>query len=570
MAEITGGELLMECLAAQGVEVMMSIPDGTFNIIFDWIHKNGEARNMRMITMRHEAAGAHIADGYARVTGKPAVVMSCAGPGAANMISGVITAHVENIPMIAITTSRRGDLVNPNRGGMQVFDQVPAYRAVTKNSISVGRWDRIPDAVADAFRRALSGVPGPVHIDIPEDIITKIKGDMSKTPPLPKVEIPMPAADPAAVARAAEMLVNAKMPLIYCGSAVVRTDSWPELEELAEYLGCPVTASPGGRGALPEDHPLCIPTTAGMARAAAAQSDVVFIIGGRLGELDFYGKPPLWGLPGAQKIIQNHIDYSYMGVNRPVDVPLVGYAKVVLKQLMDAVRQLTPKRDPIPKMKEYADLIKLGRDAMMKTHCPDREEPIYPGTMMVKTRAFFPRDAIMVMDGGNTSLGNAHVNWILGPRKCLWTSDFGHLGTGLPYAIGAKLGAPDCPVFMITGDSAFFFNVQELETALRCDLPIICVINVDHAWGMEKNSQIRTFGHNDYFVNCDHKPIRHDKVAEAIGCFGAYVNKLSELEPALKAAVESGKPAVIHVEVDPVENTKPAGLEMWVGAKSAC
>jgi acetolactate synthase-1/2/3 large subunit len=570
MAEITGGELLMECLAAQGVEVMFSIPDGTYNIIFKWIHDHGKEKNMRMVTMRHEAAGAHMADGYARVSGKPAVVMSCAGPGAANMISGVITAHVENIPMIAITTSRRTDLVNPNRGGMQVFDQVPAYRAVTKNSIYVTRWENIPDAVADAFRRAISGVPGPVHIDIAEDVVTKIKGDIKNAPPRPKVELVMPAANPDDVAKAAEMLVNAKTPLLYAGAAVVRGGAWEELEALADYLGIPVTASPGGRGALPEDHPLCIPTTAGMARAAAGQSDVVFVVGGRFGELDFYGKPPLWGTPENQKIIQNHIDISYMGLNRPVDVPLIGHCKVVLKQVLEAAKKLTDKREPIKKLKEYKDLITLGTNAMYATHAPEQDSPIVPGSMMKKTSDFFGKDGIMVMDGGNTSLGNAHINWIKGPRQMLWTSDFGHLGTGTPYAIGAKLAAPDKPVFMITGDSAFFFNVQEMETALRENLPIICVINVDHAWGMEKNSQNRTFGHNDYFVNVEHKPIRHDKIAEAIGCFGAYVTKLSELEPALKAAVDSGKPAIIHVEVDPVSNTKPAGLEMWVGAKSAC
>ena len=570
MAEITGGELLMECLAEQGVECMLSIPDGTYNILFDWIHKNGEKRNLRMITMRHEAAGAHMADGWARVNGRPAVVMSCAGPGAANMISGVITAHVENVPMIAITTSRRSDLVNPSRGGMQVFNQVPAYAAVTKSSIYVTRWDRIPDAVADAFRKAMSGVPGPVHIDIAEDVVTKIKGDIKDAPPQPRVEVPLPAADPAAVAEAAKMLVDAKTPLIYAGSAVVRGNAWEELEALADYLGIPVTASPGGRGALPEDHALCIPTTAGMARAAASQSDLVFIVGGRIGELDFYGKPPLWGPPGVQKTIQNHIDPAYMGMNRPVDLPLVGHCKIVLAQLLEAAKKLTEKREPIAKLKEYKDLVTMGTNVMKQTHCPDQEEPIFPGTMMLKTREFFPRDAIMVMDGGNTSLGNAHVNLILGPRKMLWTSDFGHLGTGVPYAIGAKLAAPDKDVFLITGDSAFFFNVQELETSLRANAPIICVVNVDHAWGMEKNSQNRTFGHNDFYVNVEHKPIRHDKIAEAMGCFGAYVTKLSELEPALKAAKESGRPAVIHVEVDPVENTKPAGLEMWVGAKSAC
>lgn len=566
MADISGGELLMECLVNQGINVIFGIPDGTFNNMFQWTHEHGEAKNLRFVTMRHEAAGAHMADAMARVTGKPGVVISGAGPGVANMIAGVATAFAENIPMIALTSSRRTDLISPPRGGMQVLDQVAAINPLSKMSAQVTRPERIPEVFGLAFRTATTGMPGPAHIDIPEDIMyARIPAESA--PPTPPVALSLPGADEEMVAKAAEMLVNAKEPFIHCGATVVRAEAWEELVELAEHLGIPVTTTPAGRGALPEDHPLCIPTIATTCRAALSQADVVLAVGVRFGELDFFGRAPLWGTPETQKLIQIHIAPEHIGVNKKVDIPLIGHAKIALKQLLEAVKKLSKKRDEHPKMQQYRDLIAMTERELLKKHCTG-SAPVVTGEMIKEAREFFPREAITVLDGGNTSLWNVHFNKILAPRTMLWTSDFGHLGTGLPYAIGAKLAAPDTPVYLISGDSAFGFNIQELETARRNNANIIALVAVDNAWGMEKSSQGRIFGTHDYYVNCEHSPARYDKIAEAFGCFGACVEKPEEVKPALQKAADSGLPAVIHVAVDAQANVFPPGIELWAATHS--
>jgi acetolactate synthase-1/2/3 large subunit len=568
MGDISGGELLMECLANQGTSIIFGIPDGGFNIMFKWTHFNGEKRNLRFVTPRHEAAGAHMADAMARVTGKPGVAIAGAGPGAANLVSGVITAHAENIPMIVLTTSRRTDMISPPRGGMQVFDQVALFKPVTKLSAMLTCWERIPELVALAYRTSLSGIPGPVHLDIPEDMLNARKPE-SAAAPCPSVyeTLGTCGADENAVAKAAEMLVNAKEPMIHVGAAVWKSDATPELVGLAEYLGIPVSESPTARGAMPEDHPQCVSSTAMLARAAMSQSDVVFAVGCKFGELDFFGKAPLWGAPGKQKLIHNHIAPECVGVNKKADVALIGNCRIVLKQLLEAVKKLTPKRPEHPKVKQYRDLIEMGKNDLHSKYATGKS-PIVTGELVLRLRGFFPKETIFAHDGGNTSLWSSFFNEFYGPRTLLWTGDFGHLGTGLPYAIGAKLAAPEKPVCLISGDGAFGFNIQELETAKRNKVNIIAVVAVDAAWGMEKTSQNRTFGTSDYYVNCEHSPVRYDKVAEAMGCFGAYVQRVDALRPALQAAAESNMPAVVHVVVDAEANAAPPGSDVWAATHS--
>lgn len=568
MSDISGGELLMECLANQGINVIYGIPDGGFNIMFKWMHFHGKERDLRFITPRHEAGGAHMADAMARINGKPGVCMAGAGPGTANLIAGVITAFAENIPMIAITTSRRTDLINPPRGAMQVFDQTATFKPVTKMSALVVSWERIPSLVALAYRTAVSGVPGPVHLDFPEDLLNERRPIASAPAATPPVEgsFSLPAAEQALVAKAADMLVNAKSPFIHCGSAVVKCDAGPELVELAEHLGICVCTSATGRGAIPEDHPLSVPPVAMLARAVLSQADVVLTIGGKFGELDFFGKAPLWSPPEKQKLIHNHISPEVTGLNRRPDVPLAGHAKVVLRQLIDEVKKLTPKRDVLPLAKQCADLVKMGEADTRKKYCSGGT--LVTGELVRRVRGFFGRETVFAHDGGNTSLWSAFFNRFYEPRTLLWTGDFGHLGTGLPYAIGAKIAAPEKTVVLISGDGAFGFNMTELETAKREGANIICVVAADCAWGMEKSSQNRVFGTDEYYENCEHSPIRYDKVAEAMGCFGAYVDKAEDVEAALKAAVESGLPAVIHAAVDPVANINPPGADVWVATHS--
>ena len=194
--------------------------------------------------------------------------------------------------------------------------------------------------------------------------------------------------------------------------------------------------------------------------------------------------------------------------------------------------------------------------------------PMISGQIYAVCNAFFPDDAILAMDGGNTCMWGANYHAARRQRSFLWTSHAGHLGTGLPFAIGAKLAAPERPVYCITGDSAFRFNMQELETAVRHRLPIVVIVAVDGAWGMEKSAQQRTWGREAPWFGSEHAPIRYDQVAAAMGCHSAYVDKGADLRQALKAAVDSGKPAVIHAVVDAEVNITPPGSALWAAARS--
>jgi len=565
MAEKVAGELLMESLAARGVKTVFAIPDGTYNVCFKWALEHGEAKGIKFVSPRHEAAGAHMADGWFRAEGTPSVVMAGAGPGTANLLSGVVTAHVEEIPMVVITTQRRRAVIQPPKGAMQVFDQRACFSPVAKASFQVLDPGRIPELLGKAFSIAQNGVPGPVHLDIPEDVLNSQVAAPEEAEP-PGIS-PLPEGDKELIEKAARILWEAKTPMVHAGTAVVRCGAWDELREIAEYLGAPVTTSPGGRGAIPEDHPLCVPTVCIGARVALSQSDVCLALGCRFGELEFWGKPPLWGPPSSQKLIQIHIAPERIGENRPAHLAIVGHLKPTLRALLRELEALGPPRPEQERLSGLRKTVEQWRRDLEATYLKDTV-PLIPGRVIHEVRQFFPRDAVMVMDGGNTGLWCVHFHPVLEPRTFLWTSEFGHLGTGLPYAIGAKLARPDKIVYLISGDSAFGFNIQELETAVRLKTPVICIVMVDGAWGMEKASQKRVFGHES-FLNCDHGPMRYDEVAKAMGCFGARVREPDEIRPALEEAMASGLPSVIHVDVDPTANVEPPGMDLWVGTHSA-
>src|SRR3990170_5818631 len=283
MSEITGGELLLRSLHAEGVRHVWAIPDGTYMIFLEALERLGEELGMGLLVPDHEAAAAHAADAMTRVTGEPAVVMACAGPGAANLISGVLCARDEGSPVIAITTARRSDIAYSHLGGMQVLDQEAYFRPAVKWSARVNQWKRIPDMVRQAFRVALAGRPGPVHIEIPEDLLQQ-RGEADSAPVWKREEYRSTAgapADPGLVRRAAEMLVEARMPLLHCGGGTQRSGAGAEARALAEYLGCPVTTGAGSRGIVPDGHPLVTQPVSPASAVVKNMADVVLAVGTR-------------------------------------------------------------------------------------------------------------------------------------------------------------------------------------------------------------------------------------------------------------------------------------------------
>ena len=558
MTEITGGELLLRCLKEEGVSVLFGVLDGSFNPFLSKLDQYG----MRFVNPRHEAAAVHMAEAYARIRGEPAVVIGGIGPGAANMVSGVVTAYAEGSPLIVLTSQRRRNIIYPDRGGsFQNVDLLGLYGPVTKWSAGVREWRRLPELIRRAYREATSGRPGPVYLELPEDV-TRGTGDPAT------VDIWAPsqyragrvgAGDPALIARAADLLASAERPLLHAGAGVSWAGASGEFLALADHLAAAMTTSLSARGVVPEDHSRYFhPLNREALETARTEADVVLVVGGRLGELDNWGRAPSWGDPAEQKVIQVDAEPTSIGLNRPVDLGIVGDARAVLAALLPETKKLCKPKAEHDGFSRYRAMTQEWLE-QVAVSLNTEEGQISPGRVVQVVREFFPPDAITVMDGGNTSLWTATFNPILTPRSYLYTAKFGHLGTGLPYAIGAKFAAPDRPVYLISGDGAMGFNIQELETARRYDLPITVIVSCDRGWGMERSSQL--FAQIGGLVECDLYPeTRYDLVAQAFGCYGEKIDELAQLRPALERATASGKPALLQVMVDPMNNLAPPGL----------
>jgi acetolactate synthase-1/2/3 large subunit len=485
MSAIMGADVLVKCLIQENVRFVFGIPGGQLCPILDAIRRFGSDAGLQFIMTRHEQAAAHMADAYARVTGRPGVCLGTIGPGAADLVPGVYAAWADSIPMIVLTAQNQTWKSYPERGSMQSLDQIKLFEPITKWSARVTHWKRIPELVQRAFRATLSGRPRPVHLDLHVDVLvgTGEEADLTHLPPARYRAEYGPVAPAELIEQAARLLVAAERPLLHPGGGVLRSGAWDEVRELAEYLSATVTTSQGARGVLPEDHPLCLIPGGYGALGAQAAADVVLLIGGRLGDVDFWGQPPFWGEPDQQKLIQIDIEAQNVALNRPIDLALIGDARATLRALVEAVKRLTPPIPARPDMAEYR-ATQAGWLAQFEEEAAPDKKPIHPLRLMRDVRAFFPRDAICVVDGGNTNVWAHYLNRTYAPRSFLWAADSGQLGTGLPYAIGAKLARPDRLVYAICGDGAFGLNMQELETAARLNLPLIVIVANDGQWGM--------------------------------------------------------------------------------------
>ncbi len=483
MSTLMGAELLVQCLLQEEVRFVFGIPGGQLCPILDAIRRLGADAGLQFVMTRHEQAAAHMADAYARVTGKPGVCIGTVGPGAADLVPGVYAAWADSIPLVVLTAQNQTWKSYPERGSMQSLDQVGLFTPITKWSTRVSHWRRIPEMVQSAFRLATSGRPRPVHLDLHVDVLVATGDeetlDFHPAPPARYRAERGPVAPADRVEQAARLLVEAERPLIHPGGGVLRAGAWDELRELAEHLSAPVTTSMGACGVLPEDHPLCLIAAGYGALGAQAMADVVLLVGGRLGDVDFWGQPPFWGDPAAQKLVQIDIEPGNVALNRPVDLALIGDAKATLRVLVEAVQRLTSPLPERPEMAEYRAAQESWLAGFAKQAASDKK-PIHPLRLVRDVRTFFPREAVCILDGGNTTVWAHYLNRVYAPRSFLWAADSGHLGTALPYAIGAKLAQPDRPVYALCGDGAFALNMQELETAARLKLPLVVVIADDH------------------------------------------------------------------------------------------
>jgi len=570
MTTITVGELLLRCLQAEGIELMAGIIDGAHIPIVARTPDYG----IRYINTHHEEAAVHVAEGYARIARRPAVALANPACGTANMLAGLVSAHAEGHPILALATLRNRLKADPNRGAAwQAADTESMARPITKYCATVRQWERVPEMTRAAFRAALTGRPGPSYLAVPDDVLAIEIDDAAAPPIYPAARYrvtALGAGDPDAIARAAALLASARRPYVHAGKGVLWAAAGAELVAIGEHLGAPMTTSLGARGAVREDHPQVFhPFDLAGAGAARRDADVVLVVGARLGEYDGWGMPPLWGDPAAQTTIHLDADPMSIGLNRPVDLPIVADARAGLAALLAALRRLGPPR--AAELSRYREASAPTMAQAMDYLGAPGTSGVNPGQMVLGVRQFFPPETITVLDGGNTTLTGVAFHPILSAPSFLYSVKMGYLGTGLPFAIGAKLAAPERPVCLISGDGALGFHLMELETAAREGLPLVVVAAVDDAWGMEKTAfKAQGLGPGDWARRgIDLAPIRYDHIAAGLGCHGERVDRIEELAPALQRAVDSGKPALVHVQVDRELNTTPPGWEQFRKARSA-
>lgn len=559
------GKRVVDLMQAEGIDTVFSVPSpGLMQIQHEAVE-----RGVRVVSPRHEQAGGFMADAYARMTGKPGLVMAGEGPGTANLVPAAICASKENIPVVFLA-SQRGRRFDAavRRSKFQYTPQPRFFEPAVKYTGIVEFPEQIDEVMQEAFRQAMTGRSGPVYVELPDEHQFS-ELEFEPAPPPGQYRMTRQQADPDGIERAAGLLRAAECPVIVAGTGVHTARGHDELLALVETLQCPVIATWGGRGVLPEDHPQLLIYATEPANAAIAKADVILAVGTSLGENMHYGRVRHFAPDDEHRqwiLIER--DPSAIGVNRRIDVPLIGNLKDVMPQLRSALAPATVFRSP-ELLKSWRETLATSRQQVIQS-APETV-PVHPGRLMVEIDRVLPRDTVVVRDGGSTALFDLAYRIQLS-NDYVWTSKFGHLGTGLPYAIGAQLAVRDANrrVCLITGDSAFMFHISELETAVRHNLPVVTVVNYDGAWGMEVPSFDETFGKR---IEVEHGPVRLDKVAQGFGAHGEYCETTAQIGPAIERAFAANKPAVVQVVTDGEVNGNQAPnweeFESWYGADGA-
>ena len=570
---LTGGDLVARMLHAEGVEVVFGIVDGSYFGLGEGLRREG----IRLVSPRHETSAAHMAGAYARLTGKLGVCMASNGPGAANVLPGVAVENGEGNRVLLLTSWRRSPIVGPDRGGTyQYFDQVGVMRPMTKWSGAARSFERIPETLRRALRRSFEGRPGVVHVTIPEDVLNgshDAEPDVLAPARYRRTEPLAPSRD--AVRRTAELLSQASQPLLQVGSGVVHAGAGALVEELAQKLRAPITTSWGGRSAVDERLPNKIPMLPPLIDEVRCQADVVLALGTRFGETDWWGRPPYWGDPASQRVVQVDADAEILGLNRPVELAVLAdvaaFGEALLAELKDLDGGDLNARQA--RIEDWSRRVSDLRTFLRSAAQDEDAEPLHSAFVPLICREFFPDDAILVIDGGNTAVWTNLYHEHRAPGGLVSTFKFGMLGAGPGQALGAKVACPDRPVYAILGDGAMGMHLQEIETAVRNRLPIVFLVLCDRQWGMVKFSQSMALdaatmtaqrslppGAN---LNTDFSEIRFDDLARSMGAHGERVSRARDLRPALERCVASESPAVVHVDVDPVAHLWAPGLDVF-------
>jgi acetolactate synthase-1/2/3 large subunit len=528
MAKLSGNDLVVRALKDEGVDTAFYLTGGP---MVDVALRCLEV--FRTIDVRHEQAASMAAHSYSRVSGKPGVCFAASGPGTTNLITGVGNAFLDAVPVVALGGASA--VAQTGMGAFQEMDQVGMFKPITKYSERVIDTRRIPEIINKAFRMATSGQPGPVYVDLPGDVLYK-RVEESEVMFFKKPHAaPRVTGDPAQVTRAIAMLKSAQRPLIVTGTGVFWSGAWKELREFVELSGIPFYTTPQGRGVIPEDHPLSF---LGARNQAWKEADVVLVVGTRFNFIIGFGLPPRWA--EDVKFIQVDIADDEIGRNRPVDVGIVGDAKMVLRQLIEEGRDAFRGRKElqwIETLRSYDQRASEKSRALLESDAT----PIHPLRLFNEVRKFMDRDAVIVVDGHETLNFARQSIPTHAPGHRVNAGPNGCMGVAVPFGLGAKVAKPGTQVIVLSGDGSFGMNGMEIDTMVRHNIPVLNVISNNGGWaGVGGMTAGRDLGFSPYH-----------KMAEVFGAYGELVEKPQDIRPALERAKASNKPAVVNVITDP-------------------
>lgn len=530
MAQMTGGQALVESLKVEGVSVIFGLPGVQLDWAFSALWEQRE--HIRVYHTRHEQATAYMADGYARTTGRVGTCLVVPGPGLLNAAAGLSTAYACNSPVLCIAGQIQSDLIGRDRGVLhEIKNQLEMIGSVTKWAGRAMRPQEIPALVREAFRQLTSGRRRPVEIEIPPDVLQATAEVHILEPEPPATP---PAADPDLVERAAQALGRAERPLIFAGGGVLASAASSELEVLAEMLQAPVVMTTNGRGALSDRHYLAQLPLAGS--ALTPEADVLLAVGTR------FVQPATmpWGVKPHQTVIQLDIDPAEIGRNTKVDVGLVADARQGLRQLIERLPRYNRSR---PSRREESEAVRRRVRETLDSLQPQAD-------LAMAIREELPEDGIFVTEVTQVGYWANQAFPVYRPRTFLTAGYQGTLGFGFTTAMGAKIGNPDKKVVSIAGDGGFAYQLAELSTLVQHGINLVTVVFNDHAFGNVRRIQQQQFGGRvlaSELVNPDFV-----KLAEAFGVAGVRAKDAAELRLALREALSDAHPTLIEVPLGEV------------------
>ncbi|HIS89094.1 TPA: biosynthetic-type acetolactate synthase large subunit [Candidatus Avigastranaerophilus faecigallinarum] len=546
---MTGARIFLECLRKEGVDKIFGYPGGSILHIYDELYK---CDFIKHYLVRHEQAAVHAAEGYARITGKPGVVLVTSGPGACNAITGIANAYYDSYPLVVFTGQVDSRLIGND--AFQESDIVGITRTCCKHNYLVKNVSDLPRVIKESFHIARTGKPGPVVVSLPKDVLTSVRE--FKYPD--KIDLPgyNPTYEghPIQCRRALKALCDAKRPVIISGGGVIHSDAWQEIRELARKLNIPVATTLMGIGTFPQGEELSLGML-GMhgtfwANHAVSNCDVLFAVGTRFNDritgcLKRFCKDA--------KVIHVDIDPCSISKNVPVDTPIVGDAKKVLNLMLNEYNtgkysyDMDERRAWISQVNEWKHnkAMKAVKDGIMSPQ--DVIEAIYNKTK--------DKDAIIATEVGQHQMWTAQLYKFSKPRQLVTSGGLGTMGFGFPAAIGAQIAAPDKLVFNIAGDGSIQMNIQELMTCVDYKIPVkIAVINNGYL-GMVRQWQEKMF--NKHYSQTPITSPDYVKLAEAYGILGIRVTKEEEINSALDKAIAYNGPVIIDFVVEPFEMVYP-------------